>query len=55
MDNVIVFQIEDSLGEIVEHVSIKNGEHNYTVMLKSVYDAQQAAQATFVTESAPTA
>jgi hypothetical protein len=44
MDNVIVFQIEDSLGEIVEHVSIKNGEHNYTVMLKSTYDEMIAQQ-----------
>ena len=38
-----------------EHALLDHGNGEFTSMLKSTYDAQQAAQATLVTESAPTA
>ena len=51
MDNVTFIEIE-GLGGVVEHAIIDRGNGEYTSMLKSTYDAQQA---TLVTESAPTA
>ena len=42
-------------GEEIEYAIIDHGNGEFTSMLKSTYEAQQAAQATLVTESAPTA
>ena len=42
-------------GSTTEYVIIDRGNDEFTSMPKAVYDAQQAAQATLVTESAPTA
>jgi hypothetical protein len=42
-------------GSTTEYVIIDRGNGEFTSMLKSTYDEQQAAQATLVTESAPTA
>ena len=39
----------------VEHAIIDHGNGEFTSMPKATYEAQQAAQATLVTESAPTA
>ena len=39
----------------VEYAIIDRGNGEFTSMTKETYDAQQAAQATLVTESAPTA
>ena len=55
MDKIQIIEIEG-----VEHIIIDRGNNEFTSMLKSTYDAQQAAQAylnkdTLVTESAPTA
>ena len=56
MDNVKIIEIENPVtGEIVKHAIIDHGNDQFTSMPKAVYDAQQAAQATLVTESAPTA
>ena len=53
MDNVKIIEIENPVtGEIVKHAIIDHGNDQFTSMLKSTYDAQQA---TLVTESAPTA
>ena len=50
MDKIQIIEIEG-----VEHIIIDRGNNEFTSMLKSTYDEQQAAQATLVTESAPTA
>ena len=42
-------------GTFQTYVLIDHGDGSFTSMLKSTYDAQQVAQATLVTESAPTA
>ena len=55
MDNIKIHQVELINGEIAECVIIDRGNGEYTSMPKSTYDEQQAAQATLVTESAPTA
>ena len=47
------FEMEDANG-VKEFVRIVNGD-TATIMLKSTYDEQQAAQATLASESAPTA
>ena len=54
MNNVTFVEIETFAG-IQEHAIIDRGNGEFTSMLKSTYDEQQAAQATLVTESAPTA
>ena len=51
MENITI--IQDMSGNDIVVIDRGNGE--YTSMLKSTYDEQQAAQATLVTESAPTA
>jgi len=51
MDNVTFITDLDG----VEQAIINRGNGEFTSMLKSTYDAQQAAQSTLVTESAPTA
>ena len=56
MNNVTFIDIENPItNEITTHAIIDRGNGEYTSMLKSTYDEQQAAQATLVTESAPTA
>ena len=50
MDNVTFIEVQGTEYAIIDH---GNGE--FTSMLKSTYEAQQVAQATLVTESAPTA
>ena len=54
MDNVTFYDIETSSG-IQSYALIDNGNGEFTSMLKSTYDEQQAAQATLASESAPTA
>ena len=55
MDNVTFIKVTGTDGVEVEHAIIDRGNGEFTSMPKSVYDAQQAAQATLVTESASTA
>lgn len=43
MDNVTFIEIEGLDGEIQEHVIIDRGNGEFTSMLKSTYDEQQAA------------
>ena len=46
MDNVTFIETTDSLtNEIVVHAIIDRGNGEFTSMLKSTYDEQQAAQA----------
>jgi hypothetical protein len=42
MDNVSFIKVIDSIGEEVEHAIIDRGNGEYTSMLKTTYDAQQA-------------
>ena len=53
--NKVTFIDIELMGETVTHAIIDRGNEEFTSMPKAVYDAQQAAQATLVTESAPTA
>ena len=56
MDNVTFIEItEPYTNEVTEHAIIDHGNGEFTSMPKSTYEAQQAEQATLVTESAPTA
>jgi len=55
MDNVSFIEVENPDGSLTQHAIIDRGNGEYTSMLKSTYEAQQVAQATLVTESAPTA
>ena len=43
MSNITNLTIEDSNGNLVEHVIIDRGNDEYTSMPKSVYDEQQPA------------
>jgi hypothetical protein len=45
MDNVTFLTITNSAGEAVEHAIIDHGNGEYTSMLKSTYDEQQAENA----------
>ena len=54
MNNITFIKVAGFDGVEVEHVIIDRGNGEFTSMPKSVYDAQ-VAQATLVTESAPTA
>jgi hypothetical protein len=40
-DNYELIEVENSAGEIVEHIVIPNGD-GFTSMLKSTYDEMQA-------------
>jgi len=42
MDNVTFIQVENQDGSISEHAIIDRGDGNFTSMLKSTYDEQQA-------------
>ena len=55
MDNVKFITVDNPDGTTTEHAIIDHGNEQFTSMPKSTYDEQQAAQATLVTESAPTA
>jgi len=47
MDNVTFIEHTDSLtGEVTEHAIIDRGNGEFTSMLKSTYEAQQAEQFT---------
>ena len=51
MDNVTFIEITDPYtNEVTEHAIIDRGNDEYTSMLKSTYDEQQAAQATLASE-----
>lgn len=45
MDKVTFIEVE-TLGETQTHAIIEHSDGSQTSMLKSIYDAQQAAQAT---------
>jgi hypothetical protein len=51
----VTFIEVEGTGGLETHAVIENADGGFTSMLKSTYDAQQAAQVTLVTESAPTA
>ena len=56
MDNVTFVDITDPItGVVATSAIIDRGNGEFTSMPKAVYEAQQAAQSTLVTESAPTA
>jgi hypothetical protein len=47
MDNVTFLEVIDPItGDVVEHAIIDRGNGEYTSMLKSTYEAQQAEQST---------
>jgi hypothetical protein len=47
MENVKIIQVTDEItNEVVEHVIIDRGNDQFTSMLKSTYEAQQAEQST---------
>ena len=50
MDNVTFIEVE-TLEEVVEHAIIDRGNGEYTSMLKSTYDEQQAALSTPIVSS----
>jgi hypothetical protein len=51
MDNVTFIEHTDSLtGEVTKHAIIDHGNEQFTSMLKSTYDAQQAALSTPIVE-----
>jgi len=50
MDNVTFIEIAGIDGVEVEHAIIDRGNGEFTSMLKSTYEAQQAAQATLASE-----
>ena len=54
MENKIITVENPYDGSLIEHILIDRGNGEFTSMPKAVYDAQ-VAQATLVTESAPTA
>jgi hypothetical protein len=55
MDKNTVVTVSNPDGSTKDHVIIDKGDGNFVSMTKEYYDAQQAAQNTLVTESAPTA
>ena len=50
MNNVTFIEIE-SMNEIIEHAIIDRGNGEFTSMLKSTYDEQQAALSTPIVSS----
>ena len=47
MDNVTFLEITDPMtGDVTEHAIIDRGNGEFTSMLKSTYEAQQAEQST---------
>jgi hypothetical protein len=52
MDNVTFFEVE-SFGETIEHALIAHADGSFTSMLKSTYDALEAAKVEHLTEIIP--
>jgi hypothetical protein len=51
MDNVTFIEVTDPIsGDTTEHAIIDRGNGEYTSMLKSTYEAQQAEQSTPIVE-----
>jgi|694.fasta_scaffold61864_2 hypothetical protein len=46
MENVEIFEVVKPEGETVTYVKIDRGNGEFTSMLKSTYEAQQAEQST---------
>jgi hypothetical protein len=46
MEKIQITEIETLDGQIVEHITIDRGNGEFTSMLKSTYEAQQAEQST---------
>jgi hypothetical protein len=46
MQNITEIEIESIDGTIVKHIIIDHGNEEFTSMLKSTYEAQQAEQST---------
>jgi hypothetical protein len=46
MTNIQIVQIDNPDGTVTEHVIIDRGNGEFTSMLKSTYEAQQAEQST---------
>jgi hypothetical protein len=46
MENVTFIELPNSVNELVEYAIIDRGNGEYTSMLKSTYEAQQAEQST---------
>jgi hypothetical protein len=46
MNNVTFVEVEGLSGNLVEHAIIDRGNGEFTSMLKSTYEAQQAEQST---------
>ena len=44
MDKYEVIEVPNIVGELVEHIIIDRGNGEFTSMLKSVWDEQQAAK-----------
>jgi hypothetical protein len=53
MENIKIVEIENADGSITEHIIIDRGNGEFTSMLKSTYDAQQAEASKVVDEAAP--
>jgi hypothetical protein len=51
MENVTFIEIENPDGTITEHAIIDRGNGEFTSMLKSTYEAQQAEQSTPLTNA----
>ena len=54
MDNVTFIKVSGIDGVEIEHAIIDRGNGEFTSMLKSTYDEQQAQQVEHLTESLPT-
>ena len=46
MNNVTFIELENANGDLLEHAIIDRGNGEFTSMLKSTYEAQQAEQST---------
>jgi len=51
MSNITQFEVTTSYGEVIQHIVIDRGNGEYTSMLKSTYDEQQAALSTPIVSS----
>jgi hypothetical protein len=44
MDNIKIIKVENSAGELVEHVIIDHGNNEFTSMPKTTWDELEAAK-----------
>ena len=44
MENIQIIEIENAIGELVEHIIIDRGNGEFTSMPKSVWDELEAAK-----------